>query len=51
MESKTSENFVEKFDKLTPQNQKYIIAIQQALIFAQTEERDKKCNLKQHICN
>ena len=47
MENKTSENFDNKFDKLTPENQKYIIAIQQALIFAQSQECDKKCNLSQ----
>ena len=41
MENKTSENFDTKFDKLTPENQKYIIAIQQALIFAQTNEFEK----------
>lgn len=27
-----------RFDKLTPENQKYIFAIQQALIFAQAQE-------------
>lgn len=47
MENKTTETFDSKFDELTPENQRYIIAIQQALIFAQSQECDKKCNLSQ----
>lgn len=46
MKNKTSENFNNKFDKLTSENQKYIIAIQQALIFAQSQECEK-CNNRQ----
>lgn len=30
-----SKKFTEKFKELTPENQRYIIGIQQALIFAQ----------------
>lgn len=47
MEKNNSESFDNKFDKLTPENQRYIIAIQQALIFAQSQECDKKSNLSQ----
>ena len=47
MEKNNSESFDNKFDKLTPKNQRYIIAIQQALIFAQSQECDKKSNLSQ----
>lgn len=35
-EDKTTKEFTVKFSKLTEHNQKYIIAIQQALMFAQT---------------
>lgn len=44
MENNKQESFDNKFDKLTPENQRYIVAIQQALIFAQSQECDKKCN-------
>lgn len=42
-----SDEFVKKFGQLNLENQRYIIAIQQALIFAQSsEERNagKKCD-------
>lgn len=41
-----NEEFAEKFNQLSAQNQTYIIAIQQALMFAQTNERatnEKSC--------
>lgn len=45
--------FDTKFSKLSDQNQKYIIAIQQALLYAQETEyaenmnKDRKCTNKQ----
>ena len=36
--AETLESFIAKFDKSTPENQKYICAIQQTLIFAQAQE-------------
>ena len=41
-----SKEFAEKFNQLSAQNQTYIIAIQQALMFAQTNEKatnEKSC--------
>lgn len=38
-EDKTIKDFSVKFSKLSEINQKYIVAIQQALIFAQTVEK------------
>lgn len=35
-------DFDMKFGKLSEQNQKYIMAIQQALLYAQTAEKEKK---------
>lgn len=35
-------DFIDKFQKLSIENQKYIIAIQQALIFAQSGEEKRK---------
>ena len=40
MESKILESFITKFSRLTPENQKYIITIEQALVFAQTQGVD-----------
>ncbi len=37
-----SDDFTVKFGKLTKQNQKYIIAIQQALLYAQAVEREER---------
>lgn len=34
--------FDEKFSELSEQNQKYIIAIQQALMFSQMDEKNNK---------
>ena len=42
----TVEEFAEKFNQLSAQNQTYIIAIQQALMFAQANEKatnEKSC--------
>ena len=36
--AETLQNFVARFNKSTPENQKYICAIQQTLIFAQAQE-------------
>ena len=36
MENKTARDFIVKFNELNPDNQRYIIAIQQALTFAQS---------------
>jgi len=41
MEDTIATNFEIKFRELNEQNQKYIIAIQQALIYAQTVEKQK----------
>lgn len=35
-------DFIEKFQKLSAENQKYIAAIQQALIFAQSSEEKRR---------
>lgn len=46
-EDKAIRDFFTKFSKLTDINQKYVIAIQQALIFAQTVEnaaKEKGCD-------
>lgn len=37
-----SKQYAEKFRKLTPENQRYIIGVQQALIFAQTFTKDRE---------
>ena len=37
-ESMAIKDFSEKFGKLTEQNQKYVMAIQQALLYAQNAE-------------
>lgn len=34
--------FLNKFNELNEKNQRYILAIEQALIYAQTEERNDK---------
>ena len=39
---KSVKDFTEKFGKLTESNKKYIVAIQQALLYAQDAERDVK---------
>ena len=49
MENNNSKSFDNKFDKLTPENQRYILAIQQALIFAQSQEYDKKYVLEHQV--
>lgn len=41
-EVNTDKEFDLKFSKLSQQNQKYIIAIQQALLYAQETEETKK---------
>ena len=40
MENKILESFIEKFSRLTPENQKYILTIEQALVVAQTQGVD-----------
>lgn len=40
MEKKKEKDFISKFSELTEENQRYVVAVQQALIFAQsTSER------------
>lgn len=44
--------FAEKFNQLSEQNQTYIIAIQQALMFAQINEKgakEKCCKSEPHV--
>lgn len=42
-------DFSMKFDKLSEQNQKYIMAIQQALLYAQAVEKDEKGQKKSKL--
>ncbi len=42
MENKAVKDFVEKFALLNEENQRYIVAIQQALVFAQSSLLDDK---------
>lgn len=45
MELKTNiEEFNEKFINLSPENQRYIVGIQQALLYAQSDVRVEKEN-------
>lgn len=37
-------NFMKKFSKLTPQNQRYLVSIQEALSFAQNEHTQEENN-------
>lgn len=39
---KSVKDFADKFGRLTESNQKYIVAIQQALLYAQDAEKDVK---------
>lgn len=41
-----SDDFTVKFGKLSEQNQKYILAIQQALLHAQAVEKEEKKQMK-----
>jgi hypothetical protein len=41
-EEKSVKDFAAKFSMLTESNKKYVVAIQQALIYAQDVERDVK---------
>ena len=41
-ESTVVRDFSTKFEQLTEQNQKYIVAIQQALLYAQDAEKGEK---------
>lgn len=43
MENKSLIDFMVKFNQLNETNQKYIIAIQQALAFAQESSKDGEC--------
>lgn len=43
MENTSLIDFMVKFNQLSEANQKYIIAIQQALVFAQESSGDKSC--------
>lgn len=43
MENKSLIDFMVKFNQLNETNQKYIIAIQQALAFAQESEKGELC--------
>ena len=38
----TVDGFSEKFNQLNDQNRRYILAIQQALLFAQKNEKEEK---------
>ena len=42
-------DFSMKFDKLSEQNQKYIMAIQQALLYAHAEEKDENAKKKSKL--
>ena len=46
MEDKETRDFIVKFNELTPGNQKYIVAIQQALAFAQWSSESEKMESK-----
>lgn len=46
----TLDDFTVKFGKLSEQNQKYILAIQQALLYAQAVEKEEKRHLKNKSC-
>lgn len=35
MQNETTRDFIVKFNKLNPDNKRYVIAVQQALVFAQ----------------
>lgn len=54
MQKKEEKEFIEKFKALTPSNQKYIIAIQEALSFAQSctpeTENPKKRKVVNNSC-
>ena len=41
-----SDDFTVKFGKLSEQNQTYILAIQQALLYAQAVEKEEKKQMK-----
>lgn len=41
-EETSAKNFIAKFTRLTESNKKYVIAIQQALMYAQSIEKDAK---------
>lgn len=42
MRSVDEDNFMKKFSKLTPQNQRYLVSIQEALSFAQNEQMQEE---------
>lgn len=44
MENGRGQEFIKKFNELTPQNQKYLICIQQALSFAQGKTEESAAN-------
>lgn len=50
MENKTRSDFIAKFNKLDPDNQRYLIAVQQALAFAQSSSSDAKKSEKKKRC-
>lgn len=41
-EEKSMKDFIEKFSELTESNQRYIVGVQQALLYAQDVERNGK---------
>lgn len=49
-EDRSVKDFTAKFSKLTEVNQKYVMAIQQALIYAQDVERNVKEKHCEKVC-
>ena len=47
MENKAKRDFIIKFDKLNPDNQRYLIAVQQALAFAQISSLESEKTTKE----
>lgn len=43
MENISEQDFLEKFRKLTPQNQRYLVCIQEALSFTQQIPPQEEC--------
>lgn len=50
MENKTVEDFIIKFNELNPDNQRYLIAVQQALAFAQSSSLKVEKVAKENKC-
>lgn len=50
MENKTTRDFIVKFNELNPDNQRYLIAVQQALAFAQSSSLEAEKAAKENRC-